>query len=45
MGKFPQFLTELSAHHMSVVSFPDENFSKYHWIFTKLGVFIDIVET
>ena len=47
MGKFRQFLTELhlSAWDMSVFSFPDYNVSKYQWIFTKLGVCIDIVET
>ena len=28
----------------SVVSFPDDNLSKCQWIFTKLGVSIDIVE-
>ena len=28
----------------SVFSFPDVNFSKYQWIFTKLGVCIDITE-
>ena len=25
--------------------FPDDNLSKYQWIFTKLGMCIDIVET
>ena len=45
MGKFCQFLTKLSACNMSVFSFPDDSFSKYQWIFTKLGVCIDIVET
>ena len=25
-------------------SFPDDNLSKYQWIFTKLGMCIDIVE-
>ena len=44
MGNFRQFLTELSACDMSVFSFLDDNFSKYQWIFTKLGVCIDIVE-
>ena len=44
MGKFRQFLTELSASDRSVFSFPDDNFSKCQWIFTKLGVCIDIVE-
>ena len=44
MGKFHQFLTELSACYTSVFSFPDDNF-KCQLIFTKLGVCIDIVET
>ena len=26
------------------VSFPDDNLSKHQWIFTKLGMCIDIVE-
>ena len=44
MGKFRQFLTELSAHNMSIFSFLNDNFSKYQWIFTRLGIWIDIVE-
>ena len=28
----------------SVFSFPDVNLNKYQWIFTKLGMCIDIVE-
>ena len=44
MGKFLQFLTELSAWHMSIFSFPDDNLSKSQWIFTKLDVCIEIVE-
>ena len=44
MGKFRQFLTELPARDTSVFSYLDDNFSKYQWIFTKLGVCIDIVE-
>ena len=44
MGKFLQILTELSARDMPVFSFPDDNFSKHQWIFTKLGMCIDIVE-
>ena len=28
----------------SVFSFPDDNFSKYQWVFTILGAYIDIVE-
>ena len=37
-------LTELSACDTSVFSFLDDNFSKYQWIFTKLGMCSDIVE-
>ena len=34
-----------SARHPSVrFSFPDDNLSKHQWIFTKLGICIDIVE-
>ena len=44
MGKFRQFLTELSACHISMFSFLDDNLSKCQWIFTKLGMCIDIVE-
>ena len=34
-----------TVHHLSVrFSFPDDNLSKYQWIFTKLGMCIDIVE-
>ena len=41
IGKFSQFLTSC----LSVFLFPDDNSSKYQWIFTKLDVCIDIVET
>ena len=44
MGKFRQILTELSAQDMPIFSFPDYNLSKCQWIFTKLGMCIDIVE-
>ena len=44
MGQFRHFW-QLSARDMLVFSFLDDNFSKYQWIFTKLGVCIDIVET
>ena len=44
MDKFRHFLTELSACEMSVFSFLDNNFSKHQWIFTKLGMCIDIVD-
>ena len=44
MGKFRQFLTELSARDTPIFSFPDDNLSKHKWIFTKLGMCIDIVQ-
>ena len=44
MGKFSQFLAALSDRDRSVFSFPNDNFSMYERIFTKLGVCIDIVE-
>ena len=44
MDKFRQFLTELSARNTSIFSFPDDNLSKCQWIFTKLGLCINIVE-
>ena len=42
MGKFRQILTELSARDTPIVSFPDDNLSKYQGILTKLGTCIDI---
>ena len=44
MGKFRQFLTELPARDMPVFAFQDDNLNKYHWIFTRPGMCIDIVE-
>ena len=44
MGKLCQFLTKLFARDMPMFSFLDNNLSKYQWIFTKLGMFFDIVE-
>ena len=46
MGKFRQFSTELTALDTSVFWFVDNNFSKYHWIFTKFGtcMCIDIMK-
>ena len=44
MGKFRQFLIALTFCNMSTVSFPDDNFSKCQWIFTKLGMCTDIVK-
>ena len=35
---------ELSACDTSMFLFPDSNWSKYHWIFTKLGVCFGIME-
>ena len=43
MGKFRQFLTELSTRHTFVFLFPDDNLSNYQRIFTKLGMYIDNV--
>ena len=44
MGKFRQILTELSVRDTPIFAFPDDNLSKHQWIFTKLGMCIDIVE-
>ena len=44
MGKFRQFLKELSACNKSGFLFPDDNLSKHQRIFTKLAMCIDIVE-
>ena len=44
MGNFCPFFTELSAGDMSIFSFLDDNFSKYQWILTKLGMCINIME-
>ena len=33
-----------SVVHPSVFSFPNNNLSKYQWIFTKLGTWIDILK-
>ena len=44
MGKFRQFLTELSAQDMPIFLFPDDNLIKHQWIFHQLGMCIDIVE-
>ena len=44
MGKFRQNFTELSALDTPIFTFVDDNMSKHQWIFTKLGMCIDIVE-
>ena len=44
MGKFREFLTELSARDTPLFSFLDYNFSKLQGIFTKLAICIDIKE-
>ena len=41
MGKFRQFLTELSARNISLFSFQDNNLSKPQWILNKLNMCID----
>ena len=43
MGKFHQIFTELYARDTPIFSFPDDNLCKHQWIFTKLGMCIDIV--
>ena len=44
MGNFRQILTKLSAPGTCIFSFPNDNLSKHQWIFTKLGMCIDIQE-
>ena len=44
MGNFFQILMEFSARDTPIFSFPDDNLNKHQWIFTKLGMCIDIVE-
>ena len=43
MGKFCQFLIELSAHDMPIILFLHDDLSKNQWIFTKLGLCIAVV--
>ena len=38
------FCVSLSYICPSMFLFPDDNLSEYQWIFTKLGMFINIVE-
>ena len=44
MAKFRQSFMELSARDTPIFSFPDDSLSKHQWIFTKLGMCIDIME-
>ena len=44
MGTFRLNFTELSALDTPIFTFVDDNLSKHQWIFTKLGMCIDIVE-
>ena len=44
MGKFRQFLTELSIRDTSVFYLKDNNLSKSQWIFTKFDMCIYIAE-
>ena len=43
-GQILSFLTKLSAHHTSLFSLPDDNWNNYQWIYSKLGMCINIVE-
>ena len=43
LGKFHQFLMDLSAPDMHISLFLDDNKSNWQWIFTKFGICIDIV--
>ena len=44
MDKFRKILMELTARDTPIISCLDDNWSKHQWIFTKLGMCIDIVE-
>ena len=44
MVKFRHIFTELSARDTPIFSFSNDNLSKHQWIFTKLGMCIDIVD-
>ena len=44
VGKFCQFLTELSVCLTSIFPFLDNYLRKYQWIFAKLGMHIDEIE-
>ena len=43
-GQISSILTELSTRDTPIFSFLNDNLSKHKWIFTKLGMCIDIVE-
>ena len=43
-GQILTIFDRVSAGHMSVFLFPDNNLNKYQWIFNKLGMCIDIVK-
>ena len=44
MAKFRQIFTELSARDTPIFWFPDDNFSKWQGILTKLPIHIDSKE-
>ena len=44
MGIFRQVLAELCARDTPIFSFPDDNLTNNQWIFTRLGMRIDIVD-
>ena len=41
---FPMQERQLSLSSLPIFPFPNDNLSKHQWIFTKLGMCIDIVE-
>ena len=43
MGKFSNFLAAVCPLHVCIW-FPDDNLSKCKWIFSKIGICIDIVK-
>ena len=44
-GQISLIFDKLSACNTSEISFTNNNLSKYQWIFTKLGMCIDIVQS
>ena len=44
MGKFRHFITELSAGDTPRFPFSYDNLGKHQWIFTRIDMYIDIVE-
>ena len=44
MSKLHQIFTDISARDRPIFLFQDDNLNKRPWIFTKLGMCIDIVQ-